>query len=177
MEKLNLGCGVDIREGFINVDVSPLEGVDMVHDLNEPLPFRDNSIKKVVCINVIEHIKDVESFMGEIYRVLAPGGVAEIVTPHFSHPDAWTDPQHVHYFGAFTADFWVRGSDRGYYTPFSFSSVRTRVSWFPKWYLPHHYLLTLLGRNRKFLFFYEAVLKGLFPAWSIRWEFRKGSGL
>lgn len=38
--KLNLGCGNDIREGWVNLDINKKEGVNVVHDLNEvPLPF------------------------------------------------------------------------------------------------------------------------------------------
>ena len=33
--KLNLGCGKDIREGFTNVDIRPLPGVDIVADVRD----------------------------------------------------------------------------------------------------------------------------------------------
>ena len=40
MKKLNLGCGNDIRQGYINLDVAELDGVDVVWDVNKlPLPF------------------------------------------------------------------------------------------------------------------------------------------
>ena len=39
-EKLNLGCGNDIRADYLNLDLSAIEGIDVVHDLNMlPLPF------------------------------------------------------------------------------------------------------------------------------------------
>jgi hypothetical protein len=31
--KLNLGCGRDIKQGFVNLDYMPLPGVDVVADL------------------------------------------------------------------------------------------------------------------------------------------------
>lgn len=37
--KINLGCGTDIKPGWVNVDIAKLDGVDIVHDLDElPLP-------------------------------------------------------------------------------------------------------------------------------------------
>ena len=33
--KLNLGCGTDIRPGYINVDVISSRGVDMVCDITK----------------------------------------------------------------------------------------------------------------------------------------------
>ena len=37
--KLHLGCGTDIRAGWVNLDCAKLPGVDIVHDLNVlPLP-------------------------------------------------------------------------------------------------------------------------------------------
>ncbi len=32
MKKLNLGCGKDIRKGYINLDLKKLPGVDIVHN-------------------------------------------------------------------------------------------------------------------------------------------------
>ncbi|MGR5864647.1 hypothetical protein ACT7DZ_14145 [Bacillus cereus] len=47
-KKLHLGCGRTILKGWINLDMMPMEGVDVIADLNqckvEPLPFEDNSV-------------------------------------------------------------------------------------------------------------------------------------
>ena len=32
IKKLNLGCGLDIKKGYINLDKSKLKGVDVAHD-------------------------------------------------------------------------------------------------------------------------------------------------
>jgi len=55
---------------FIQLEVPPLSGVE------------DNSIDVVVSFQVIEHIKDDEQFLHEIYRVLKPGGKAILTTPN-----------------------------------------------------------------------------------------------
>jgi ubiquinone/menaquinone biosynthesis C-methylase UbiE len=43
-------------------------------DLNKPLPFEDASIGAAVCHNTLEALLSVDTFLGEVARVLAPGG-------------------------------------------------------------------------------------------------------
>lgn len=41
MKKLNLGCGKDIKAGYVNLDIVKLDGVYVVWDVNKlPLPFK-----------------------------------------------------------------------------------------------------------------------------------------
>lgn len=56
-------------------------------DLNHPLPFRDASLDGVALIEVIEHIVRAEDLLGEIARVLRPGGWLLLTTPNAVH---WT---------------------------------------------------------------------------------------
>jgi SAM-dependent methyltransferase len=46
----------------------------VVADLNKPLPFEDGSIGGAVCHNTLEALLSVDAFLGEVARVLAPGG-------------------------------------------------------------------------------------------------------
>ena len=46
----------------------------VVADLNKPLPFEDESIGAAVCHNTLEALLSVDAFLGEVARVLAPGG-------------------------------------------------------------------------------------------------------
>ncbi|GEQ87087.1 SAM-dependent methyltransferase [Patiriisocius marinistellae] len=60
-------------------------------DLNSPiadvkadicaLPFKDNSYDFIICNHVLEHIPDDTKAMQELYRVLAPGGIAILQVP------------------------------------------------------------------------------------------------
>jgi SAM-dependent methyltransferase len=47
-----------------------------------PLPYDDDSFDSVVSFQVIEHIPNDRFFLGEIRRVLRPGGVGLITTPN-----------------------------------------------------------------------------------------------
>lgn len=42
----------------------------------DPLPYENNSIDSVVSLQTIEHVEDVDKLFSEVYRLLAPGGLA-----------------------------------------------------------------------------------------------------
>ena len=43
MKKLNIGCGKDVKKGYINLDNVKLSGVDIVHNINKKFPFEKNT--------------------------------------------------------------------------------------------------------------------------------------
>jgi SAM-dependent methyltransferase len=128
--KLHLGCGRDIKSGWINLDHIAGPGVDVVADLddcaNTPLPFEDDSIDEILASHLIEHLKNPLPFMQELHRISKPGAQAVFRVPYGSTDDAFTDPTHVQrYFiqswGYFSqplywrADYGYRGDwDTGY---------------------------------------------------------------
>ncbi len=52
-------------------------------DLTKPLPFADESVSAVFSSHVFEHLffDEVDRLVGEIQRVLVPGGVCRVVVP------------------------------------------------------------------------------------------------
>lgn len=103
--KLNLGCGFDKREGFINADNFPECEPDVFVDIQAaPWPFEDNQFDYILMKHVLEHVgATTEGFaqvMRELYRVTAPDGIIEIHVPHFRHDSFWSDPTHVRAFTA-----------------------------------------------------------------------------
>ncbi len=95
--RLNLGCGRDIRGGWINIDQVPAPGVDHVVDFDSKpvLPFDDDTVTCSEGVHVIEHLRDSLPFMAELWRVTEPGGEAEFRCPYGSTDDADEDPTHV----------------------------------------------------------------------------------
>lgn len=47
----------------------------------DQLLFEDNSLDLVIAISVLEHIKEIQPFLAEIYRVLKPGGTLLVGMP------------------------------------------------------------------------------------------------
>lgn len=56
----------------------------MQGDLNRPLPLTGNCVDAVMVSDVLEHLVETASFVGEVYRVLKPGGYAVMSTPNLA---------------------------------------------------------------------------------------------
>ena len=109
--KINLGCGTKTFKDMINVDFLKGKNVDVVHNLNEyPWPFKSYSVDYIYCDNVIEHVRDFNSAMKEIYRVLRKGGEILIKVPYFSNPGAF-NPDHRSFFNPDSFDVFCRNTE------------------------------------------------------------------
>ena len=127
-DKLNIGCGNNILHGWVNLDISALSGVDVVHDIEKiPLPFSNEQFNEVLCQDILEHVEYVP-ILRDIYRIMRKGGTLTIRVPHFTSKHNFIDPTHKKMFSINTFDFFVKGSSeqdsRSYYFDFSFSSCR-----------------------------------------------------
>lgn len=117
---IDLGCGDKKTRDAIGVDSVELPGVDIVHDLNcLPYPFNDNSVDRVMMLNIIEHLDDPIMALGEVYRILRPGGVCHIETVYWNHKYTWSDPQHKHAFTEHSWEFFT-GKRKSYYMDYAF---------------------------------------------------------
>ena len=83
--KLNLGAGADsMGDNFMNVDYYPMKGVSLCSDVHD-LPFRENSIDVVQCMQLSEHVEDPRKMALEIYKALKPEGEVYLTVP-FMYP-------------------------------------------------------------------------------------------
>jgi predicted SAM-dependent methyltransferase len=101
--KLNLGCGFDRREGWLNVDRFEGCAPDRLLDLEAtPWDLPGDAFEHILLRHVLEHVgKDfavLGEIMRELYRVAAPDGLIEVHVPHLRHDTFWTDPTHVRAF-------------------------------------------------------------------------------
>ena len=97
MVKLDLGCGKNPKPGFEGVDNIKFDEVTHVCDLSIPgWPFEDNSVEEVHCSHFVEHLSGREriQFANELHRILAPGGKATIIVPHWASCRAYGDMTH-----------------------------------------------------------------------------------
>lgn len=105
-EALFLDCGC--REGDNTLELSQLIGTKKIvgldynrrvlnqaaargiwplqADLNRSIPLADNCIDVIVASDVLEHLVNPYVFVGEMYRVLRPGGYVVLDTPNLA---AW----------------------------------------------------------------------------------------
>jgi hypothetical protein len=95
--RLDLGCGRNKRAGFIGVDAVAFVGVDLIFDLRQEIwPWQDNSVQEIFAGHFIEHLTGREriAFFNSLFRVMATGASATLITPHWSHECAYGDPTH-----------------------------------------------------------------------------------
>lgn len=166
--RLNLGCGTDIRPGWVNLDRAALPGVNVVHDLNAvPLPFRAGEFDHICAKDVLEHL-DYVPLLRDLHRILADGGTLEIQVPHFTSASSYLDPTHKRGFSVRTFDFFVVGSpfSRDYYFDFHFSGVLERRLTFLGGPLIWNRLISpLVNLHPKAQKYYELTgISRLFPA-------------
>ena len=105
--KLNLGCGFDKREGWLNVDNFATCEPDRLLDIEAtPWDLPTNGFDHILMKHVLEHVgADFATFaavMRELYRILTPNGLLEIHVPHVRHDSFWADPTHVRAFTPLT---------------------------------------------------------------------------
>jgi len=82
--RLNLGCGNQYMDDYINIDSDDTERVDVIADVRS-LPFIDNSISVVEAYHLLEHIprQQIEETLGEWIRVIKPHGKLIVELPDF----------------------------------------------------------------------------------------------
>jgi len=106
MQKLNLGCGQQVVDGWVNVDYSlgariattPVLGSLLrslglfnvnwdsrirIHDLSTRFPWADGTVDACYTSHTVEHLSREEGakFVAECFRVLKPRGVLRVVVP------------------------------------------------------------------------------------------------
>ncbi len=106
MKKLNLGCGAQVVQGWINVDYAPgakfakipffrvinrrikilnlnWDNSIYLHNLMKNFPWKENSIDIIYSSHTLEHFtkEDGLKFLKECYRVLKKDGVIRILVP------------------------------------------------------------------------------------------------
>jgi len=113
MIKLNLGCGDDKREGYVNIDLYNANA-DLQCDV-AGLPYNDNTVDEIFSSHVIEHFdwRAGWEVLREWYRVLKPGGVLKIETPDFHWSCAafvnGTHQQRIRLYSHFFSEPWKPG--------------------------------------------------------------------
>jgi SAM-dependent methyltransferase len=85
---LDVGCGdkpygpwLSNASEHVGADVAAGPNVDVVITPGASWPFESCSFDAVVCTQVMEHAQDLANVLGEIHRVLKPGGIVLATVP------------------------------------------------------------------------------------------------
>lgn len=81
--RLNLGCGPHPVAGWINADLQPWPGVDLVGDVRDGLRLAGASIDAAVGMHVLQDLAwaEIPGVLAELKRVLRPGAVLRLGLP------------------------------------------------------------------------------------------------
>jgi SAM-dependent methyltransferase len=96
---LDLGCADKYLEPATKHEGWDYIGFDYM-DVDfefENFPLESNSVDVAVSLAVIEHLRDPENFISEIFRCLKPGGLIYLSTPNFQldFKNFYNDPTHI----------------------------------------------------------------------------------
>lgn len=144
MVRLNIGCGADIREGYLNIDKHTPEMIKKRYGLEEmsndivntnifELPFPSESVDEVLCLGFLEHLSFEEEgkFFKEMTRVLKKGGLFHFTVPDFDNlMKQWQEAEDnfIDFYKLGTDEHWFGNNNRnmknkwGYLTAFIFGN-------------------------------------------------------
>jgi SAM-dependent methyltransferase len=163
MRVLDIGCGKKRQEpGAIGLDRQAGSRPDVLCELAHfPWPIRDGCADRIHLSHFLEHQPDILRAMAEVHRVAKPGAEVIVVTPHYSSPDSYSDPTHVHHLGMHSFDYFVAdGFENFTYGSGGFKILERRLTF------GSNFLLDNLGRLFAALSvdFYEKHLAWILPA-------------
>ena len=74
--RMNLGCGWDHRDGYLNVDFQDFHHPDLVADVRNLDMLPAAWFEEIIAQDVLEHLErtEADAALAEWARLLAPGG-------------------------------------------------------------------------------------------------------
>ena len=142
--KLNLGCGENIYEDYLNIDKVSLDNVDILWDLEKtPLPFKTNSVSEIKCEHILEHISNFLPLIEELHRICKPDAKIYVSAPYFRYEAAYRDPTHVRFFTEHSFDYFQEGVKFSHY-----SNARFKIN---KVELKNHFFSDVKNLHKKII--------------------------
>jgi len=87
------GYGIDVQSWGIEYGKNILGLQNLTCGTLEDQNYKDSYFNVISLYDVIEHVPDLNSLVLELKRILAPGGVIDIITPDLGH---WRVPMELH---------------------------------------------------------------------------------
>jgi len=170
MKKLNLGCGKNYRDGWINLDYNTAYKTDIIWDINKfPYPFKKEEFDYVYCSHILEHVNNIFKTLNEIERILKKEGILHIIVPHFSNGNGYNDLSHKRFFGWFTFSQIIEGY---YNKKFNFKIIHQKFNFLAKEHeilnFFFSWIFNILPKH-----FYERFLCWIFPVGEIELIIKK----
>lgn len=164
---IDLGCGLNKYNGALGLDFSRGTNADVIADMDGyNLPFKSDSFNRIICSDILEHIRNVENVMMEIHRIAKSNAIVKIRVPYFSSVHSYDGLSHKHFFTTNTFELLTSRI-------FGYSIIKNEISF---WKIKGKYdivkwvgLSYLFNRFRRF---YEKFLPFIFTAQCLKVELK-----
>jgi predicted SAM-dependent methyltransferase len=178
---INLGCGEQQIDNYIGLDLVPTTSVDVICDLEHPLPLATGVVDKVYAKSLLEHIDNLEALLTEVQRVLKLNGRFHIYVPHWSNPLYYSDYTHMRFFGLATFDYFLSPNKQMYrrvpvYTELQFEVINVRLLFESPFKLIRWLMKAFqwaINQNTDLQFFYEFHMSHLIPCYAIEFNLKR----
>ncbi len=171
--KLNLGCGNNYLEGWVNADISKAVKADVYFDASANFPFDDNTFDEIKAEMIIEHLDDPTSFLKELHRVCKNQAKIFLNCPHYTSPGMWMDFQHKRAFSWHSLDYFaVNKTSKNSFDTHKHEHGIENGLFVVSPRLKFHKVHNLLGVStlaNKLPDIFESYLVGLFPVWDMEY--------
>lgn len=169
IKKLNLGCGLDIKKDYINVDIKTYNNkTDVICDLDKlPYPFQSNSIDEIYISHTMEHLNiETQEIMEEFHRIIKPTGKVIVRVPHFTTRRAWSGIGHKR---VYASDMFDSQRYQFHGTGLNFIILNKKIIFGKKYAVWNHIIEPLVNL---FPIAYEDTPLRIFPAQEMRFELK-----
>jgi SAM-dependent methyltransferase len=150
---LDLGCADRFLEPACQGTGWNYRGLDYteVNFETGTLPVETKSVDIAISLAVIEHLRDADNFLSEIFRCLKPGGIVYLSTPNFQldFKNFYNDPTHVRPYTPESIEQLLKLS--GFSSVTTFPGLRCKdISWYrgKNRFLKAYYLLPFAGDKK-----------------------------
>ena len=84
IKKLQIGCGYNLLDGWLNTDLTYKKGEIGFLDASKTFPFENDSFDYIYSEHIFEHLnfKQELNMLTECFRILKPNGVMRLATPN-----------------------------------------------------------------------------------------------
>lgn len=110
--RIDLGCGQQKFPGCIGIDLIPYDGVDLVHNLNDPLPFHDDSAEFLIASHSLQYVHNLNNVLHEIYRVCKHKAIVCIVAPYAHVTANMVNPLYKQQFNEHSPRYWTQDNHK-----------------------------------------------------------------
>lgn len=133
--------------------------IDFIAGDMHKMPFKNNTFDKAISSEVLEHLRNDDVALKEIFRILKPGGILVLSVPSINYPFLWDPVNWVlqHFFNSHIKTGFFSGIWFGHIRLYSFNELKNKIERagfkiekaeeLTYWCLPfNHYLVNIVAR-------------------------------